>query len=817
MKSKSLYALIRTVVVILCIGCIQVISAAQNGIPVAVTLKSSQRIEGRIDAVNGFSTMKVPPDSGASCYVIDNGLRRVYVGKNYLVNEDPVPLRFSEIQFPIWQDGIDKKPAVGILNWEDRFNQYGHRVINVATKHGPKNVVQGITKITPSYVELSSLKTDGPKTSYRMSIGTGAVPVDVLRKLLRNQISRSDSPVEYFNIFDFFLQAQRFGEALEELDLIERRFPERKEQVETNRQRVRQDQARQIIREIRQRIDNGQTHLARELGGENMNKDGVAPNQLLELQDLLTGLDQADAKVVEVRTKVVELVKRFQQNPPAAITADQEAMLGKFLAELESELVSSNVTRLDSYLVQAADVTQKDQEKVALAISGWLLGSNSATPNFALAQSMFRMRELVKEYLLSGDPNRHRELLEELKSLESGNNAEFLASMLAQMKPPMHETATAGYTGEAPIEFSVSVPGTRAHPSEQNFRVLVHLPVEYSPYKRYPLLLTLPDVGVPVEKQLDSFNTAYIKNVGRVGRASRNGVIVAAVQWANPGQTTPGYSAREHATVLGAMRACFQRFQVNTDRVFLHGRGKGGNLVYDVGLAHPEHFAGLITIGGVIEKFAKVHATNRDIPLSIYAVVGEGDRLAQSANLTTWNKWLLSGRYVNLLLVEYIGRLANESFPDDVESMFAWMQYQQRRLPDPAGFEFSVNSLRPWDNYYWFLELHGFPLRNVMWPKTWTDGALNALDIQGELKPESDVNHFILKPSKAGRGMTLWLSNEYVNFEKNVRISGRGKEFREGVTPSTRIMLEDARTRGDRLHPFWARLDCNSGKWQVVE
>ena len=65
--------------------------------------------------------------------------------------------------------------------------------------------------------------------------------------------------------------------------------------------------------------------------------------------------------------------------------------------------------------------------------------------------------------------------------------------------------------------------------------------------------------------------------------------------------------------------------------------------------------------------------------------------------------------------------------------------------------------------------------------------------------------------------MTLWLSDDYVNFDKEIRISGRGRSFRQSVSPSTKVMLEDARVRCDRLHPYWARLDCNDGKWRALE
>ncbi len=791
---------------------------AQRNLPVAVNVKSGYRFDGQMFPVNGYSVQKVAADIGSSCYVVDDGLRRVFISKHHLVNEEPVPTRVPVIEFPIWQDAIEKKADVGILNWANRFNEYGHREINASTpKYTGKTFVQGITKITPTYVELSTLKSAGPKTSLKMSIGTGSVPVDIIRKLLHNQISNSNSPSEYQDIFGYFLQAQQYGEALKELDLIERRFPGSKDQVERDRQKVRQSQARQVLREIKLRVRNGQTDVARGLAGVHMNKEGVASNVLIELQDILDGLNKNESKVKDVRLKVQELVKQYQGS--GSPTDQQQTMLGAFLAELESELSPSNVSRLDSYLVQAADATQKDEQKVALAISGWLLGSNNATPNFAVTQSMFTVRNLIRDYLASGNEAQRNAAIEKLKEFEAGT-PKFVANMLAQMKPIEHDQALAGYTGEKPIEFTVTVPGTPARPRDEVFRVAVHLPIEYDPYERYPLMLTLPNFSTTVEDQLNMFSSAYVANVGRVGRASRNGVIVASVQWANPGQNVPAYSVREHATVLRAMRACFRKFSVDTDRVFLHGNGNGASLVYDIGLAHPEHFAGLITFGGKIEKYAKVHAKNRNIPLSIYAVMGEGDRVTQEPNVVTWNQWLKSNRYVNLILVEYIGRLGNDSFPDEIESMFEWMEFQRRRLPDPTGFQFTANSLRPWDNYFWFLELHGFPLQNTMWPQLWQDGALKRLVIEGELKPKVDKTcKFVLKPSKAGVGMTLWLAPEFVNFEDGedeIWISGRGK-FRQVVAASTRVILEDVRRRGDRLHPYWAKVDCHNGKWTAAE
>ena len=379
------------------------------------------------------------------------------------------------------------------------FNEYGHRLISVQRPgKSMTNYVQGITKIAPEYVEVSTLKRVSPKDSFKMSLGLGAVPADTLQKILHNQIKRGDSPFEYESIFSFYLRAEKYTEALAELDLIERKFPERKDRCEEFRRNVRQSQARQVIEEIKTRIENGQTAVARELGRV-MSTDGVAPQSLAELQELMNEIDNSRTELDTVQASIVELVKRFQSG--AAPKADS-GLLGMFLAELEGELSTSNVSRLDSYFVQANDATQTDEQKVALAISGWIVGSNSATPNYATAKSMFAVRELIKSYMESGDEGERRTIARKLKEDFEAGRPELVAAMLAQMKPLEHESATAGYTGEKPIEFEIVIPGPKAKPDDLVFRVLVHLPIQYDPYRRYPLLITLPDRGLAVEDQL---------------------------------------------------------------------------------------------------------------------------------------------------------------------------------------------------------------------------------------------------------------------------------------------------------------------------
>ena len=58
--------------------------------------------------------------------------------------------------------------------------------------------------------------------------------------------------------------------------------------------------------------------------------------------------------------------------------------------------------------------------------------------------------------------------------------------------------------------------------------------------------------------------------------------------------------------------------------------------------------------------------------------------------------------------------------------------------------------------------------------------------------------------------VTVWLSPEMLDFEQriNVVLNGRRINGREPfVKPDLLTLLEDARTRGDRQHPFWAKFE----------
>ena len=63
--------------------------------------------------------------------------------------------------------------------------------------------------------------------------------------------------------------------------------------------------------------------------------------------------------------------------------------------------------------------------------------------------------------------------------------------------------------------------------------------------------------------------------------------------------------------------------------------------------------------------------------------------------------------------------------------------------------------------------------------------------------------------------VTVWLSPKMVDFKQRSTITVNGRRLNrpdQTIRADLRVLLEDVRTRGDRQHPFWARIDGTTGR-----
>lgn len=744
---------------------------------------------------------------------IADGLRTVFISKNS-IDAIGVSSR-NEIEIPIFQRTIQSGERFPGIKFIGPFNLKGHREFIVPWSPDDLVFTQGITKIHPRFCELKILTgSDNPQNlQWVMYIGTGTVPTPVLRSVLRNEIRNPNSPSDYLRIAELFLQADRYQDAKDEIEFIKQKFPELQDRLNDDLNRIRQVEARQVLREVRLRQGAGQHFTSHSLA-KVFEKDRLSNEILAEFAELEAQYPQLLENLQSLRDKVNQTILAAELVDDSLVAAAKKLQI-----ELETELNDANAPRLDAFFRLANDETLAPDRKLSLLISGWLLGSNFASENSAVASELFKIRDLVREYLTSNRAADRERILNQILAFETGNPEEITA--LIQQMIPIHAPDLQEYNGFQPYTFQVEIPRPLIEQDLPPYKVrcLVHLPTEYNLYRKYPLLLALPGNNHSADQYIDLWCGDFSPRLNqRVGHASRNGYITVVVDWRFQGQTQFGSTAFEHQAVLTALRESLRKFSVDSDRVFIAGHGVGGDAALDIGLAHPEHWAGVIAVGGKTGKYHKFTWDNKHWPLPVYCVAGARDNETKSANADHWSRWVANRLLLDTTVVLYTGR-GNEIFLEEVPETFKWMNAQRRRWPDRTEFEIKISFIRPWENYFWFIEMHphSMPLDRMIFPEEGKESLP-----RNSTKPSLEAGYRVANNFRIARGskeFTVWLGPDFVNFEQpvEIRISGNSRHFKQRIRPSLRVLLEDVRQRADRERPFWARVDRINNQWLLVE
>jgi hypothetical protein len=448
-----------------------------------ITLKNGMQLEGGITKLSSLyeNPMVKQSTSGAvsvkKIVLVDDGLRRTFVSSNQVRAGGVAPGRdviLTEIPIkkPVANTGRTLG-AVGPILEVTPFDEFGNRVFSMQAPKGRLDVVQGITEITPIYTKLEGLQSKGG-VAWDMRVATASIPLDVLLRVLHKNIDNSNAQ-DRLKVVTLFLQAERYLDALRELDQIIVDFPELRE-AQDQRQRLLQLVATSAIREIEFRSKAGQHRQALTLL-QNFPEKDVAGELLIKVRDLF-------AKYEEQAEQIQQVSSLLDQHLQLLTEDDAFGRLSKIVDEIKQSLSFNNLDRMADYLRLASDKTLKADQKLALAISGWVLGSGEGLDNLVVATDLVQIRETVRAYLRSDDPLEREDLLRELRELE-GSSPSNLAKIIRQMNPPRDtDFGTADPSGVLELTF----PGLT---ESSDFRYLVQLPPEYDPMRRYPCVITL--------------------------------------------------------------------------------------------------------------------------------------------------------------------------------------------------------------------------------------------------------------------------------------------------------------------------------------
>ena len=764
-----------------------VIFPLQTSRGAVVTLKNNMQLEGKVGKIHAIGQNPLTPDAAGgpikvtSILIIDDELRRMFVPTKQVINAaEAAPVVHERIKIKQRVATSGRRVAgVGPIIRITPFDEWGRRIFSMKTPRGQVDIVQGITEVTPSYCKVEGLLGSNAYV-WDMRIRTSSIPRATLSKILYGQIDPKN-PDERQRVVQLYIQAGRYQDAGAELAQIIEEFPELRDKEKQVRS-LRQSGARRLIEEIEMRRESGQHALAINML-QNFPVDGVAGETLILVRELLGEYEAIQAK----GKKVLELL---QQHMGELKDAELRDRLKSIHEEIAAELNIHTLGRMADYLRLADDKKLTAEQKLSLAISGWLLGVGSGTENMGVSRDLPQVRDLVREYLRAVHAHERDDILAKLETLE-GSTPSYLAKLLAHMKPAiepptLEENAVPGF-------YTLTTPGIVGEP---DVKYHVQLPPGYDPYQHYPCVVTLNGSGTNATQQLEWWAGTYNEKMKmRTGQATRHGYIVIAPVWSKEHQTKYKYSAQEHAAVLHSLRDACRQFSIDTDRVFLSGHSMGGDAAWDIGLAHPDLWAGVMPVVATKDKYISHYYENARNTVPFYFVGGQLDGDRMEKNKMDLNRYMQYAGF-DVIVVQYQGR-GHEHFQDEIQSLFKWMNLQER---DFYPRDFKAMSMRPWDNFFWWVELDEFPERSMVSPAKWPEAGKRAASTEAKVLETNGV-HVDTAASKA----TIWLSPDIVDFEKRITINRRS----QAIQPSSQTMLEDVRTRGDRQHPFWAKVEID--------
>jgi predicted esterase len=760
-----------------------------------IVMKDGRVLRGKLGRLDSVAESLLGSEADAEglkrIVFLDDSLRRIFVPKDQITTADPAGGNQAVERFRLRQPvaaGGNAIKAVGAAIKIEQFDKFGRRTFSMMTAGGKVDVIQAITEITPEWT-----KVEGVKYMWDMRIATNSIPRDVLHAILMNQIDPKKLE-DRKKLARFYLQCERYEEARAALEAILQDFPNQtdiREQLEPSIQAIRQLSAKRLLSELKLRRAAGQHKMVAELL-KKFPTENVAGETLQAVREMIKDYEILEGRRAKAAKTIYALVDQVK------IDGVRE-VLGPIAKEIGDQLDVDNLGRMAALLQNMDDPTMPAEEKLALAISGWVMGADTATPKISAALSAQRVRRLIEQYVNEPTKPKRAALLRGLPSEESAV-AKQMAAILAHMKPPI---AMPESIANQPGFFKLQAPGPEGQAA---IDYAIQLPPEYNPYRRYPMVVTLHGAGITPSQQIDWWAGLWQVG-GRMGQATRHGYIVLAPEWMTAHQKEFGSSAREHAAVLNCLRDACRRFAVDTDRVFLSGHSIGGDAAWDIGLSHPDLWAGVIPIGADSLRYCTHYYMNAKM-LPFYVICGEldGNRLARNAK--DLDRYF--HKVFNITVVEYLGR-GHENFSDEVLRIFDWMGRFRR---DFFPRDFVCHSMRQWDNYFWWVEVDGFPPLGMVDPASWPPRrGFQPIKVAGAIRKNNN-----LSVSTSTSKVTVWLSPEVIDFSAqadhrvSITVNGRAINGSTIIKPNVEVMLEDARARGDRQHPFWAKIETAAGR-----
>ena len=699
---------------------------------------------------------------------------------------------------------VPVKPVVPLLEVlaATPFDMKWDRTITIRGPVGAVEVPQHLGFITPYWARVDATKFFLWSTSYltrefsaQELVSIVASHPDIVEK---PGMAAAEIVRRRFRLVDFITQAGHFNAAERELLGILKDYPAESAKVNLTLTGLNRVRGRERYEDIKR------MHIAAQFKAVRMELDkfqkkDVADQVLADVNDLRTDYIAIAAKIAEIDRLLGTLSTDVTDTKGRPIMVEAAKVIRK-------ELQADTLPRLEAFLSQAKQYERqkvagktpdlRPDELMALAVTGWLLGGSAAETKPAAAIRLWHTRHTIISYLRTDDPAQREAIRTAFQRDTSDHRLDEILQIIPTLPPPEAET---NLDTVNPMHQTAGGRGGSSY--------LVQLPTEYRHGRKYPVLVVLHEANEKPQDMLSRWREA----------ATEHGYIVVAPLWQN-GALGGGYnySDKEHATVLGALRDLRRKYNIDSDRVFLFGLGQGGAMAYDVGLSHPDLFAGVVTMGARPELFAEKYFRNGQY-LPFYSISGTTDYASAKSLRSYYEEWNTRG--YPAVWVEYRGR-GVEWFGGEVPNILDWIRAKRRAFPmqqlgtDGFGGKFGneLTTMRTTDNFFYWLSTDSIQDRclnsAVGFKPTLTPALLHA-----RIDPPSNC---ITVTAKGVKGVTIWLGRNgrgesMIDFDKpvTIRVELKALWANKKIDPSLATLLEDLYQRGDRQRPFLAKVDLN--------
>jgi pimeloyl-ACP methyl ester carboxylesterase len=643
-------------------------------------------------------------------------------------------------------------------------------------------MTQGIRDLGPRVCQIRGV--DGFWTG---QVSTVTIPRPIVLGILAKVDQKNLE--QRIKVCRFLIQAEWHAEARVEVERVAKDFgsdADVAEKMKNARDTIRDSEGRALLAEIDARRKAQQPRAVRSklraFPTEGMPADVVASvKDQVRKNDTRDAADRALAAAVK---KAAEAAKIEDKEKPRIV-----AMLDA-LAEAPEALRE----RFEGFEKGQAEGAKPD-ELFALALSGFLAGSEAATTDLKAAIAMARAQDLAAAYLGSAeaDGSDRTAALSAIRSLDVGGTPITLALLIEivrRMPPPLR-------LAQEVVPGKISLLRVRDEPNpDQPSEYAILLPPEYSPRRQYPMVVALPGEDLPAAA------VAFWAD-----QASRRGYIVISPEYNLRNQPRDyRYTPSEHAAIVLSIRDALKRFAVDPDRVFLGGSLTGGNAAWDFGQGHPDLFAGVAVVSGLPAKY--VWATRPNLARLPYYIV-EGD-LAPAETEVVFGEFArpLISKNQDITYVEYYRR-GLEDLPEEAPSIFDWMAPRRR---DPAPRTFEVVACRECDNRFYGIIISEFAAGRAKDPA--------AVDIQGKNLDPATITAKVSAPpanllnltTKGAAALDVWINPKLIDMTKKMEVRVNNKTvYRAMPKPDVETYLEDVRARGDRVQVYTMKVSGKLG------